>query len=369
MGLYAATLIFALLFVYHGYQNLFGKWKGEAQYLNLARKTQHLRYWRRERASRGRLQDFKIGVECPSNYNFELHREGRQSRFAKWIGVSRERQVNIPEFDEVVYIASEHAPVAQAFETSERLHLLITQLLEPPKQKEAAIRARSIHLHRGKLWLSFVGDQKDIPPDLARSVVPSLLEVAERLPRVIATQDVFHWLKLAILALNASVFSYGLFRLFWFFTERDYLVDVWGFLWFSLIFSTLAIAATSVLLLGIMRRSSRTHLVFLDFFVTGLAGIVMSTYFHLSDANTRLDQSPTVQQQVEVRDLYVRHGRRNSKRYYLKTNNWLNGRSDSTTYRISAGTYERLSGAQRAVLQLGGGYFGYQWIRRIDRLE
>jgi hypothetical protein len=320
MGLYAGAIILALLFVYHGYQNLFGKWKGEAHYLNLARKTKHLRYWRRERASRGRLQDFKIGVECPSNYNFELHHEGRQSRFAKWIGVSRERQVNIPEFDEAVYIASEHAPVVEAFETSEKLRLLITQLLEPPKQKKAAIKPRSIHLHQGKLWLSFAGNQKDIPPDLAYSVVPCLLEVAERLPRVIATKDVFHWLKLAIFGLNASVFSYGLVRLFWLFTERDYLVDVWGFLWFSLMLSTLAIAATGVLLLGIMRRSSRTHLVFLDFFVTGLAGIVMSTYFHLSDANMRLDQSPTVHQQVEVRNLYVRHGRHNIKRYYLKTN-------------------------------------------------
>jgi hypothetical protein len=359
------ALLFPAFYLYHAYQSLFGQWRGELRYYAPTRKQRHVPYWYREKTHRGEIEDLKIGVDCPCGYAFELRREDKRSRFAKWLGLSRERQINVPQFDGTIYLASEHDDLAAALETNSELRSRILGLFER-YARQKGIEVHALCLHRGKLWLSFRGSEKAIPYNLANAVVPELLSIAGALPAQVAGRDVFHSLKLAILALNGAFLGYGLLRLVVHLLGRDYLVDPLPFLAFGLFIGLLSILVMVALVVAVMRRTSRTHLVLVDFSTAGVAGILLTTYFLAHDLNVRFDDTPTEYRSVEVVDAYITHGRRGGTYYHLKIRHRAGEANEPVKYEVDGSTYRRLKGARWAVMQVGAGYLGYEWIRAFQ---
>lgn len=118
---------------------------------------------------------------------------------------------------------------------------------------------------------------------------------------------------------------------------------------------TLAIAAVVLpSFVAIMRKSSRAHLLLFELVVLGIPGVAGLMFGASCWANRHEDNSPAVQQVVEVQDRYITKGRRNSKNYHLVMD-WPDSRIDKD-FGVSAEVYDQYDTTRCAKVAWHRGY-------------
>lgn len=350
--------------IYIGRQRYLAGWKGKTSLVN------GITFDYRIDKNRGKALKVKIGFQETVDLNFRLKPETRIDRLFKATGLAREYQTRNKTFDDMIYIVSDDSHLQRVILGDTKV---IDAVLEICHQIDlAGYQFISIRNTRNRLWIEFKPDKsfgdEDISP-IAEAIVPCLQTIKTKLKGTrIAQQGLWRdgfALRAAIvlaissgLAVNALV---HMLRLVW--NEVPFLVDVWPLFYDSLAAGLLFTVIFVAVILTVLGRSARTHLVLIEVLLVGSFGATANSFVILRDLNMELDTSGPVAYQTKILDRTISRSR-NSTSYYLHVIDWNNPRQREKI-EVSRNFYRSVSAGQALQLEQKAGYLGYRWVSSL----
>lgn len=230
---------------------------------------------KRKKVGRGRARHAVMtklywGLEVKTPLVFSVHRETRWDRAMKWLGLAREMQTGDGAFDRAVYVAGDHPALHRLLTENAGLRDACRQLL--------AKTARRIFSDGRRLWVESA--------DLSHASREELL-VLSGIATIIQREgqqgrwvfDRFLWTAIGLEALVWSLALYGApglielaYDIYVKGESRTYF-DYWGVARPGLIAAIVAFAGLAVLMILLLRGSSRGHRVLAECFLVMLLGL------------------------------------------------------------------------------------------------
>lgn len=318
---------------------------------------------RKVHTHKGRFQRAYLGLAYEGPLRFQLTTEGGWDSFFKGIGLAAEQQAGDPRFDGEVYITCDQVALGETL----RAH---------PAARDAVLRL----LHHGvdrifsdgaAVWAETKEENHHVPGILEnlQSLRAALLQVDAN--SLHSRLDAFFWKAVAIESLVWSIAAYGIpgfIELTW---NRDTVyLAAWpvfrtGFLW-----SLAVLAGLLVLVIALLRGSSRGHRVIVESVAVLLIGVPFSTVQAVSDINIHLDDTPPtlVHSAVKAKNIEVnRERRRSSTHYYLDlVPTSPGGQALEGTIEVEPSLYHAVAEGKQVTARLRAGRLGFRWIESIE---
>ncbi len=309
------------------------------------------------RGSDQRIDGFRVGIAMHAPVVFRLQQEGPTDRLLKGLGLAHEFQTGDTQFDREVYIACDNPALHRA-------------LKDRAEARDAVVDALSAGFDRissdGRvLWFERKSNVEPSTDDVDRLV---------RLRRAIGVlhtrflSDPYDARIVAVEALTWSIFAYAVSAL----VEYAYSPDETYLDASSLVTPGLLVGAgiflgTAVLVVLLLRNSSRGARIFLEAAVLLILGAPLAGIQLLADANRVLDRSPPVATTWQVTGWRVDRPRRAPPVYYLSLEaKDSSGMRTGNDIAVPRPIYERVRRGSRIDILVGRGAFGYPWIRRME---
>jgi len=313
----------------------------------------------------------RIGLDLPDTQRFLLRREGLLDRVAKWLGIAREWQTHDSSFDDAIFILSDDRVLLEALSFDRELRLAAERLFGNPQVK-------SIECARGYVWVTLhkiaPGEKgrtdEEIAVPLAAGVRPNLATLRDRL-RAIGSRpwtddrdpalEREHWLLIATSVIGIA----GIAAFFW--GEGLGLPRQLVFAAIeshAMLLTLIAGAILLALLVSLIGRTSRTHLVLMEILLVALPGAWFAGRALYTLENERLDRAPVTQYVTRLADVYTRRGSRSTS-YYLVVEGWPDERF-GRELKVRASVYARFRAGDCARFDLHRGYFGDPWLSAIE---
>jgi len=322
------------------------------------------------RGKNGYVARVRIALELPDTQRFVLRRERFIDRTAKWLGIAREWQTNDPAFDDAIFILSDDPILLEALADDSGLRHAAQRLLANPQ-------VESIACARGRLWATLCrvdaafrakGDD-EIADLLAATIRPDLALLRDRLGAIglrpwsedrDPVEQREHWLLMATSVIGIA----GIAAFFW--GEGVGLPRQLAFTAIeshATILTAIAGAVLFALLVSLIGRSSRTHLVLIEILLVALPGAWIAGRALYALENERLDRAPATEHFARIVELYTHRGKSTS--YYLVIDGWPDARFDRTL-QVRPAVYEQFQPGDCARFDLHPGYFGDPWLSAIE---
>lgn len=314
-----------------------------------------------EHRHKGHLRGVTIGVVANNGHYFGIKKESALDRLFKWIGVSAEVQTRNKEFDENYYLVSDNPALCQALSGNPSFRTAIEAL--------HAIKLKKLEATPHLVWLyvpatifntereSIVAQLKVVADALSSVPLISNASLFNSSARTAIIYNCFHatWLGLGIYGLTVT----GI---------RDAeLVDKLPLMIKSGIIGSVIAAVWFVSILLLAGRSSRGHLVLLDFIFMGLAGIYMSVFSGLYDYNVINDRSePQYFEREIVNKKTYRCGKRKRSTCYSLVIDGFIKEDGIHSKKVSSTTYHAAQIGGKARVTLRQGALGYSWTDKIE---
>lgn len=326
------------------------------------------------RGRHGSIEGVQAGIEVPDRLRFRLKPETEFDRWAKWFGLAAEWQVDEPKFDYNVFVVSDDPIFLRALSSDRELRKNAFALMK-------AFGGATVRCSSGSLWLetkrgfSSGGGSKDehLAERVMHKALQHLLAIRDRLQKISSTAwdasrdrsvraEIALYMVLQVIGVAgviAFLFGGGSGE------NRQLLFTNTG-LWTAGI--SLAIAAVVLAcFVGIMRKSSRAHLLLFELVVLGIPGIAGLAFGAACWANRHEDKHPVVQQVVEVQDRYITTGRRRSKNYHLVVN-WPDERVDRD-FGVSSEVYHQYDTTRCAQVVWHRGYLDDPFLTGMEPVQ
>jgi len=237
------------------------------------------------------------GLEVRTPLVFSLHHETSWDRVVKWFGLAREVQTGDAEFDREVYVTGDHPALHRLLAENPRLRGAIRQLL--------ARTARRIFSDGHRLWV----DSAELS-HASNEELQTLAMIAGILRREGPPGrwvfDRFLWTAMLVEVLVWSVAFYGapgvieqLHRWYVLGQGPEYF-DLWALAKAGLIAAGVALAGMSVLVVLLLRGSSRGHRVLAECFLVMLFGLPFAGIQAVADFNRSRDQAAPQMQEYRI---------------------------------------------------------------------
>lgn len=318
---------------------------------------------------KGNVTAIFIGCYCPVDIDLTIKKETRFDRFFKFFGVSVEHQVGREEFDDEIYIISDHPEVCAVLNRSTALQEKIRDLMN---RVEFFGKLKGLHIGDNKIWVRLAPRKSDFSDtaSLAREFVPVLRGISKEFQYHLqhlktGLRDPFFWKAAAILAISTGMAITGVVHflgLTWVkipFTIDDGNLLAMGFLTGSVITGTLVFL--TLLFLG---RTARTHLVILELITIGYLGSVATSTALARDINMEWDTAQPEQHVVQVMDKRISKGRKGRKSYYLEVNDWADNKG-WRSISVTSSVYYKYQKGDKLEIHQHPGHLGSRWVSEI----
>ncbi len=301
---------------------------------------------------------FRFAVVCPPGFNFRIKRETRWDRFAKYIGLSVEQQLDDPAFDEHLYLVSDDPVLAMELAQIAELRQAIKALFLDPNILIIVCEGRHLvavlKVKAPTLPLEYNTGER------VHMIVSALQEFSRALTWIAeihgAQRRDSYALRAALMVSLASALlilgGVEMFRLVY--VERGVVIlDAFGLFKFS----SVAAAAILFLFLGsvaaVLRGSSHAHIVMWEVLISGGFGLLMSAYAIARDINCEWDGGAAKPLVVEVTHKHQEHRRKSGTHYKIYLKSLDSGARLPDQLEVKYGDKD--------------GYMGFRWIAAITR--
>jgi hypothetical protein len=315
--------------------------------------------------NKGRLVGLRVGLETPSELDFELKRETWIDGLAKSIGLAQEPQVGSDNFDAQFYVICDDTRLTALLRQDREL---MQRVRERAGRSAQGFDFRRLVCRRGQLWV-------DLKPhatvDEAAEVAHSLQELqalSAALPALPAYKQRTldrRFLHAAIvlgvaggLAINAVLQMLRVVL-----SHFPFAVDA-GRLWtLSLPLAAgivVVLVFATLLLLG---RSARVHLVLGQVLLLGSFGAVGTAFTEVRDYNMEADRGPPVDLPATVLEKRFSRGSKSTS-YYLIFSDW-NGGGGSRQLQVSRSDYNLYPMGVAVTVRQWPGALRVRWVEKI----
>lgn len=354
---------------YFIYKRIDSSWKGISAYTTDKQPFQY-----QKNHHKNKLQSLLISVAAPVGYDFIIKREGVLESLAKGLGISKEVQIGVEEFDSHVYVASDDELFHQVLASHEGVR---AALLEIVRYLNNGYNFRSMRCNGGRLWVKLKPGKDIGVADMGSEfveLVGYLHRVANALPDTPPAgrerwRDPFVLKAALLLALCTALFINGMVhsaRLVY--TTQPSLVDVSPVVRDALMLGGAIVFFMVVALFALLGRSARTHLVLIEIFTIGAVGAVSSSFVELRDMNMEFDSGPAYQTTVIAESVRTRKGHRRTPPAYFVTVRPVQGDSyRRVEYEITSHLYGRIRPGDRLIITEKSGYLNYRWVFKIEK--
>ena len=344
------------------------RWEGERRRLSDGNAYDYL-----ETHHKKKLTLVRVGVDAPAAFDFSVRQEGAHDRFFKRVGVCREIEVRDPGFDDRLYVESDDYRVEQLLKQREPVR---AALLDAFASLDTRLgKLKRIRGARGRVWAEFVPRKgEESPALLERTIVPVLAGLSRHLRQIHSRagehRDSFVWRAAILLSVSTASALLGLFGLMRALSGRTDILEPFPLFRISALLGALFLVAFLMLILRVLGRSSRTHLVLIEALLVGGFGFVMSAFALAREADITFDRSVARPQRLS--DITTEHritrGRRSTRHhYYLHTMDWNpNHVPRQLRLEIDAPTFHALEGKQVAIVWTRAGALRYEWVEKIE---
>jgi hypothetical protein len=310
----------------------------------------------------GNTTSHRIGVPLAGNICFAMTRESGADRLFKFLGFSRELQTGDADFDERIYIASDHLEFGDAL------------------RDDAGLRERVAGMLAGgfdRIWsnghMLYAVAKKEIDAevwvprlDLVRR---DLAGAAEKTPSRFG--DPFVWRALVVECIVWSMAGYAAVAAFDFWLHRDdHYLDRWSLLAYGAVCAGAVALGLLVAIVLFLKRSSRSHRILVESALilslsTPVVGVQMvADLNHIGAAS-----APMVVRVMVTRHWTEEHRGKRGRRWYTYHMNVspiagavpISGEID-----VSPEVYQMLRDGTVIPIEIGEGLLGLRWYKSIN---
>ncbi len=314
-----------------------------------------------KRDKQDKITGYQLGFSLQTDVPFQIDAESTASAFFTWLGISREFKTGDEHFDRKVYLGCDHPLLLQALQQQEPARQAILALLQ-------LSGAKKIWSDGINLWFSRACEHPSASAEqqLLLQLVRALAPVAE------ATRQQptpFFWRYLTIEAVVWGIFGYaGVAFAEYYFVGTDYHLDSTAVLQTGLIASLLVFAGLMLLIMMLLRGSSRSHQIVTESFVLLLLALPLCGVQLVSDLNRSQDQAKTEMVLVPIKDKRIATRRKGPDGYilYLSAPPRLFGTQVSHKIEVSAAIYHKAAIDKQLLLVVKPGWLGLPWYQRMD---
>ncbi len=305
---------------------------------------------------------FIVDLAFPAQ--FKLTNEVGSDSFFKNLGLAKEFQTGDPEFDDLIYIASD----SKSF---------FRKLTGDPTLRKTILKffvSDAIHLKSDgrQLILKLPGDcsqNQEIKNELI-ALKDSINR--DRTLRVGFLDDPFVWKAFITETLVWSFFGYASAGFMeWSFNRQDYHLDGMYLFQQGIIFGLLCLVFFFLVVILVFRGSSRGHRIIIESaLLIGLcmpiAGVNM-----LSDLNINLDSQPSIIVHGQIINKEKREHRSKNGRYYtyylyFNFDGAPSGLNVPKCIQVDPDVFNSASQASIAKIEVGPGFMGHPWYRSFS---
>jgi len=330
------------------------------------------------KVSRGKnrkLESVCLGLDLSDRVRFIMRREGMFDRIAKWVGIAREWQTRDSAFDDTVFVICDDPVLLDDISADAKLRAAVEQLLKRPSIK-------SLHCADGTVWIvmtKFDDAWRELDDDylalaVKQSVGTDLIEVRERLQEVRAApwtsdRDPVAARQQVLLAVSFVIGVAGIAAFLWSLGSGLPIQIVYDAIERRSLVVTAIVAAIFLgVLVTMIGRTSRTHLVLLEIVFVALPGAWFISRGVLTLENQRADSSQRLEHVTPLVDVYMQRGRRSTS-YYLVVESWPDPRMESTKLQVDASVYREFRRDDCAKFTLRNGLYGDLWLESIVKVD
>lgn len=308
----------------------------------------------------------RIGLDLKDGCFFTIRREQWYDRAFKTIGLSREFQLGMADFDESFYIISD----SNEFHTFLQHDTATISTIRKIFGNDDDVTPLKIQCAGKRLWIEYKCKNSD-SPTIKRDGLSSLSALESALEEKISMIDARHDNSAKRAAILTSVGG-GLFiaALTAFFADAlmsvPYFTDSSRLLAFAIkdgIIAGLLIALCAALSL---RKTSQAHLVLGSLLLTLPVSLSALTYTVTYQLDTDLDNSSVRMYTVKVLEKYRTTGKHAHN--VLGVTDWESN-SNEKTLSSPGRIYNQVNVGDTVTVYERSGYFGYHWVERFERGE
>lgn len=357
--------------IYFGVQGRKARWKGS---LASHRSTDYEYLFE---IKKGKVQNFKVGIAAPREYDFSFKREDGFDRLCKFLGLSVEHQVGSEEFDWLVYVVSNDRHLMRQLSPHDGLTHSVLGLFKLQRFESQVEEVRCQHGRlwatfsvRGRLWdeASGVEQLRQILPttaDLLAQVVNQLVSRPAANPG--KRRDPFVLRAAVLLAISTGMAVNGVLhflRLLW--NTSGFAVDL-SLLWRLSVYSSVAVVVLLVLVaVTLLGRSARTHLVLIELVLVGSLGATLTLFTELRDLNMEMDSSVVTRIETSVQDKHIKRSRRSGTQYVVNVKDWTHSQN-WREIQVPSDFYDQIKVGDGMEIRQRAGFLGVRWVESFER--
>ena len=314
-----------------------------------------------------------IGTKGIDDIRFKLKAETWYDRLFKLIGVSKEYQTNHPDFDDLVYIASDDSNIHSIISRHPDVSAAILGIFNHPVTP--GIKVKEINNYAGKIWIEYKIPREFTDVGIlsfAEHPVSNLKSITDTFTGKISQptarfKDPFVLKAIVILAISSGLAINGLVQFLRLGVVKNSLTVDSSLIWEDAFWIGIAVAIALVAVtLAILKRSSRTHLVVLEICFVGTMGAILTAYVNLHDVNIDFDNSRPEIFETKILAKKINRNRRGRTSYSITTYDW-NMEKDKQKFRVSSNFFNRVDVGDRLVVRQRSGYLNYRWVEKFAK--
>lgn len=319
------------------------------------------------RGSKSFEEGFYVGCigNTDLNIDFSIKKESFFDKLFKKLGIAIECQINNKKFDEDFYIITENKQICTYLKTKEEVQGELSNILKICEKN--SLKFRGFFFKENRLWIHILKNKEEAINELLPHLY-NLIDIfnkdAEEIKKI-KTDDKFIFKASILLAINTSlvITSMGIV-IFLNFSEKAYLVESWGLIKQSIFIATILISIFIAIVLKVLRKSSRTHLVIFEILTLGYIGFSFGTFSILNKINIDYDTSPPSTFLTRILNKDVVYSTKGGSKYYFYISNWenYNGRNK---IRIKSTLYNNFNENDIIKVYVKKGLFNHKWVSNI----
>lgn len=323
------------------------------------------------RGSRLFEDGFYLGCEANSNLNinFSIKEEKIIDKLFKNLGISIECQVENKEFNDKFYIVTEDEKICMYLNDANEMQEELSKLLKICGKN--SLKFQGFFFKEDRLWIHILkGKQEKI-----EEVIPLLFNLIDIFNRdtkkieKLKLDNTFIDKSSFLLAISNSIGIAGLgISIFSSFSIKAYLLDNWGLIKLSFIPSTIILLILVAIVLNVLGRSSRTHLVLMNFLFVSYIGLTFASFELLKKINIDFDKSIPSSFITKIIKKEVSHSTKGSSSYYFFINNWKN-LGIRNKIKITRFSYNEFNTGEIIKIYIKKGRVGFEWIKEIEEAK
>lgn len=240
------------------------------------------------RGSRIFENGFYIGCEEKSDLNidFSIKKEIFIDKLFKFLGVSIECQINNIQFDDKFYIVTDDKNICNYLKNNKNLQEELSKLLEICE--ENSLKFTAFYFKGNRLWVHILKDKQEA----IEKLIPILFNItdifnndSEEIRKTVVKNESTFKISILLSISSAIIITATCLFIYEIHSFKIYEVNLWALVKLSIIPATTILLILIFIVIKVLGKSSKTHLVLIEFLILGYLGLIIISYEILKEIN------------------------------------------------------------------------------------